>query len=107
MSNLINATDSNFQNEVLEAEKPVLVDFWAPWCGPCRMVGPVVEQIAGEYQEKMKVVKVNVDDNPQTAAQYGVMSIPTLVVFKDGKAVQKMVGYMPKEQMKSQIDQVL
>lgn len=107
MSNLVNATDSNFQNEVLEAEKPVLVDFWAPWCGPCRMVGPVVEQIAGEYQEKMKVVKVNVDDNPQTAAQYGVMSIPTLVVFKDGKAVQKMVGYMPKEQMKSQIDQVL
>jgi thioredoxin 1 len=107
MSNLVNATDSNFQNEVLEAEKPVLVDFWAPWCGPCRMVGPVVEQIAGEYQEKMKVVKVNVDDNPQTAAQYGVMSIPTLVVFKDGMAVQKMVGYMPKEQMKSQIDQVL
>ena len=107
MSNLINSTDSNFQNEVLEAEKPVLVDFWAPWCGPCRMVGPVVEQIAGEYQEKLKVVKVNVDDNPQTAAQYGVMSIPTLVVFKDGKAVQKMVGYMPKEQMKSQIDQVL
>lgn len=107
MSNLINATDSNFQDEVLQAEKPVLVDFWAAWCGPCRMVGPVVEQIADEYKEKLKVVKVNVDENPATALQYGVMSIPTLAVFKGGQVVQKMVGYMPKDKMKSQIDQVL
>jgi len=107
MSNIMHATDSSFQNEVLQAEKPVLVDFWAAWCGPCRMVAPVVEQIANEYGEQLKVVKLDVDANPQTASHYGIMSIPTLAVFKEGKVVQKMVGYMPKDRMKSQIDRIL
>lgn len=104
---VVEANDKNFKTEVLEADLPVLVDFWAEWCGPCRMVAPVVEAIAEEYQGKLKVVKVNVDDNPTTASQYGIMSIPSLFIFKGGEIVHKMVGYMPKEQMKEAIDNAL
>ena len=92
-------TDSTFQSEVLTSEQPVLVDFWATWCGPCRMVAPIVEEIAGEQGGKLKVAKVDVDQNPQVAQQFGVMSIPTLIVFKGGEAVERLVGYMPKAKL--------
>jgi thioredoxin 1 len=100
----ITLTDTNFQKEVLESDLPCLVDFWAPWCGPCRMVGPVVEQIAQEYEGKLKVGKVNVDEAPQLAGQYGIMSIPTLSVFKNGQRVDTMTGAAPKEQIASFVD---
>ncbi|HZQ98353.1 MAG TPA: thioredoxin [Chloroflexota bacterium] len=92
-------TDSTFKDEVLSAQQPVLVDFWATWCGPCRMVAPIVEEIAGEQEGKLKVAKVDVDQNPQIAQQFGVMSIPTLIVFKNGEAVERLVGYMPKAKL--------
>ena len=91
----ININQSNFQNEVMNSDKPVLLDFWAPWCGPCRMVVPIVEEIAGERSD-IKVGKINVDENPELAGQFGVMSIPTLVVMKNGKIVKQSMGAKPK-----------
>lgn len=101
MSNIINATASNFDQEVLESDKPVLVDFWASWCGPCRMMGPVVEQIADEKAGEVKVVKVNVDDEPGLAQKYGIMSIPAFFVFKGGKVANQTVGGRPKAQLEA------
>ena len=95
---VINIKKNNFQNEVLNSEKPVLLDFWAPWCGPCRMVGPIVDEIADERGD-IKVGKVNVDEQPELAAQFGVMSIPTLVVMKNGKIVNQVTGARPKAQI--------
>jgi thioredoxin 1 len=92
---IVNATDQTFAAETKEGV--VLVDFWAPWCGPCRMIAPVLEEVDQEMGDKVKVVKVNVDENQETAAKYGIMSIPTLLVFKNGEAVDKVVGYQPKE----------
>ena len=89
-------TDSNFDEVVLKSDKPVLVDFWAEWCGPCRMVGPVVEELAKEYDGKAVIGKLNVDNNPRIATEYGIMSIPALLFFKDGKVVDKQVGAVPK-----------
>ncbi|MCF8242759.1 MAG: thioredoxin [Melioribacteraceae bacterium] len=104
MSNIIEGTDQNFNNEVLESEKTVLVDFWAPWCGPCRMVAPVVEEIANDYNGALKVVKLNTDENYNTASRYGIMSIPTLGIFKNGKMVASVVGAVPKQHLVSKIN---
>lgn len=99
MSKPVKVTDDNFDSEVLNSDKKVLVDFWASWCGPCKMVAPVVEDIAEEYSDKIKVAKLNVDENQNTASQYGVMSIPTLLLMENGEVKDKLVGYMPKEKM--------
>jgi thioredoxin 1 len=99
MSKEILITVSNFENEVLKSDKPVLVDFWAPWCGPCKMIGPTIEKIAEEYSDKLKVGKCNVDENQDLVTDYGVQSIPTLILFKDGKEISKTMGAAPKERI--------
>lgn len=99
MSKPMEVTDATFEAEVLKADLPVLVDFWAAWCGPCKMIAPVVEELARDYAGKLKVCKLNVDENNQTAAQFGIMSIPTLMLFKDGKPVERLIGYMPKAKL--------
>ncbi|MFO7847852.1 MAG: thioredoxin [Balneolaceae bacterium] len=104
MSNTLEFTDNNFSDEVENNGQPVLVDFWAEWCGPCRMVGPVVEEIAGEYEGKAKVGKVNVDNNPEISVKYGIRSIPALLIFKNGEVVDQIVGAVPKAQIKKQLD---
>jgi len=97
MAKPIHATEQDFRAEVIESSQPVLVDFWAEWCGPCRMIAPVLEQISAEHGDKLKIVKVNVDDNPGPASEYGVFSIPTMILFKDGKQTERLVGFMPKQ----------
>lgn len=99
---LTDVTDATFQAEVIESEKPVLVDFWAPWCGPCRVVAPVLEEIAAE-RDDLRVVKLNVDDNQQTAATFQVLSIPTLILFKDGQIAKKVIGAYPKKKLESEL----
>jgi thioredoxin 1 len=93
-------TDDNFQAEVLQSEKPVLVDFWAPWCGPCKMIGPIIEKLSNELSGTVKIGKLNVDDNPATAQEYGVMSIPTLLLFKGGKVVGTTMGFTPEPRLR-------
>ncbi|MFG1416784.1 thioredoxin [Xanthobacter sp. V0B-10] len=92
-------TDQNFETDVLKSGAPVIVDFWAEWCGPCRMVAPILEEVSGELGEKVRIVKLNVDENPQTASKYGIMSIPTLLMFKDGKIASRQVGAAPKAKL--------
>ena len=108
MAEGINELDKDtFQKNVIDAQKPVLVDFWAPWCGPCRAVGPIVEELAQEYDGKVEFGKVNVDDVPTIASSYGVMSIPTLIMFKDGKPVEQVIGYKPKNELKKLLDNAI
>jgi thioredoxin 1 len=100
-------TEQTFEGEVLKADVPVLVDFWAEWCGPCRMVAPIVEELAGEYDGRLKVMKLDVDDNQNLAVRYNVMSIPTLGVFRGGEMIERIVGFMPKQEIKRRLDGAL
>lgn len=103
MAKPLEITDSNF-NDVLKSDQPVLVDFWAEWCGPCRMVGPIVDELAGEYEGKAVIGKLNVDENPAIAENYGIRSIPTMLVFKNGEIVDKIVGAVPKTTISGKLD---
>jgi len=104
MGKALHVTDATFDAEVLNSSTPVLVDFWAEWCGPCRMIGPVVEEMAGEYEGKAKITKVDVDSNPQISMKFGIRSIPTLLIFKNGQIVDQIVGAVPKSILKRQLD---
>ncbi len=107
MSKAAPVTDSTFQEEVLDSDTPVLVDFWAPWCGPCRMVSPVVDEIADQYEGQVKVVKLNTDENPKVAGDYGIRSIPTLMIFKGGQRVDMVVGAVPKSTLANTLEKHL
>jgi thioredoxin 1 len=104
VANVLEVTDATFDTEVIKADKPVVVDFWAPWCGPCKAIGPVLSEIAAERESDVKIVKVNIDDNQEYAFKLGVMSIPTLVIFKEGQPIDKIVGAHPKATIESRID---
>jgi len=106
MSNLCELSGSDFEVEVLQSPLPTLVDFWAPWCGPCRMIGPIIEQLAVERANSIKLAKLNVDENPHVAAAYGVHSIPTLIIFKDGEVIERLVGVQPKAELERALDRV-
>jgi len=107
MAKPFEVTDASFDTEVIKSDTPVLVDFWAPWCGPCRMVAPIVDELSDEYDGKVKFVKLNTDDNVKTAAQYQIRSIPTLLVFKGGEPVGQIIGFRPKSDLKKKLDTVL
>jgi thioredoxin 1 len=107
MSAELAVTDASFQDDVLSDNLPVLVDFWAPWCGPCRMLGPVVDEIAQQYEGRVKVVKLNTDENPNVASQYGIRSIPMLILFKDGQKVDSLVGAVPKGTVANMLEKYL
>ncbi len=105
--NLLAVTDDTFQKEILESVEPVFVDFWASWCGPCRMIGPIFEELSNQYAGKVKFAKVNVDENPKTPANYGVRGIPTLILFKQGKVFEQVVGAVPKNQLENVLKKAL
>ena len=102
--NIVTATETNFQDEVLQSNRPVLVDFWAEWCGPCKMIAPLLDELASEYDGKIKIAKVNIDDHQNLAAQFRVTAIPTLLIFKNGQVVEQMVGAKSKRDLKASLD---
>lgn len=104
---IINVTDANFEDEVLKADGPVLVDYWAPWCGPCKQIAPILEEVSGEYVGKLKVAKINIDENPETARKFGVRSIPTLTVFKNGAVEATKIGGLSKSQLTAFLDSTI
>ena len=103
MSEPVHITDDTFEAEVIQSDMPAIVDFWAAWCAPCHMIAPILEEIAGEYDGQLKVAKLDVDQNPRVATQFGIMSIPTMILFKEGEAVERLMGYMPKERLLEKI----
>ena len=103
---VFSVTDANFKSEVLETDQPTLVDFWAPWCAPCRAVGPTIEELAGRYRGAVRVAKLNVDENPQTPRAYGILSIPTVLIFKDSEVVDTLVGVQPRHRYEQVLDKV-
>lgn len=105
--NVIEITDGSFEEEVLKSDVPVLVDFWAPWCGPCRAIAPVIEELSGEYQGKLRVAKCNVDDNPKTPSRFGIRAIPTLIIFKGGNVSEQITGAVAKSQIAAAIDKAV
>ncbi len=107
MSDVLHVTDDNFEQEILKSDIPAMVDFWADWCGPCKMVGPIVEELAKEYKGKIKIAKMNVDQNQKTPARFGIRSIPTLIFFKNGEVVNVIIGAQPKEILKSALEKLL
>ena len=107
MADVVELSDSDFESQVLQAAEPVLVDFWAPWCGPCRMIAPLVKELASENSGSLKVAKVNIDNSPNVATQYGVTSIPTLIVFKNGEVVDRFIGIQPKQRLQEAIDEAV
>ncbi len=107
MADIKHVTDGDFQAEVLESDQPVLVDFWAPWCGPCRVVAPVLEEIAGERESELKIVKLNIDENQQTAMNFQILAIPTMVLFRDGAEAKRIQGAMPKKRLEAELEPAL
>lgn len=104
---ILHVTDDSFETDILKADKPTLVDFWATWCGPCRALGPIIEEVADQFKNQVNVSKINIDENPKVTAQYGVMSIPTLILFKEGKPLDRLVGLVPKERLEEFVKKAL
>ncbi len=107
MSKPVTVTDDTFETEVIQSDKMVIVDFWATWCGPCKMIAPILEEVASEYEDQVKIAKLDVDANNRTAGKYGIMSIPSLLFFRNGEEVDRVIGAIPKSQLKSRLERVL